>query len=318
MPDIAAISLITLCRICYARNQLAQAHRHLLHLAEVDPNPASSNILIASAISQAKIQSVQGHDEAAVATVQAARELQARRPSRIWPNEDLIAYQALFCLRQGDDAGAGDLIREAGHADLHPLTALVRAEILLKQGQAAATVALLNRLLTRYPYGLPHEPILSGRVMLALALFEQHQVNQARHVMVEALRLAAPELFIRPFLDYGLQSVTLLALALQSDTLNPESRSFVREILRMVGQSEGAPEAPSKEELQVLSTAASISMREQEVLRLIAAGLSNREIAAKLSVSHSTVKTHLENIYLKLGVSSRTQAVAQAQVLKLV
>ncbi len=91
-----------------------------------------------------------------------------------------------------------------------------------------------------------------------------------------------------------------------------------REILRMVGQVEGAPEAPSKDELLALSTAASISTREQEVLRLIAAGLSNREIAARLSVSHSTVKTHVENIYLKLGVNGRMQAVAQAQALKLV
>jgi len=153
---------------------------------------------------------------------------------------------------------------------------------------------------------------------LALALFEQHQVNQARHVMVEAIRLAAPELFIRPFLDYGFQSVALLTLVLQSDALTPESQSFVKEILRMVGQVEGAPEAPSKDELLALSAAASISTREQEVLRLLSAGLSNREIAAKLSVSHSTVKTHLENIYLKLGVNSRMQAAAQAQALKLV
>jgi len=67
-----------------------------------------------------------------------------------------------------------------------------------------------------------------------------------------------------------------------------------------------------------LSTAASISPREQQVLQLVSAGLSNREIAARFSISASTVKTHLENIYRKLGVNSRTQAVAQAQALKLV
>ncbi len=318
LPDMASISLITLCRICYARNQLAQAHRLLLQIAEVDPNPVSSNISIASAVSRAKLQSAQGNGAAAVATLQAARELQARRPSRIWADEDLIAYQALFCLRHGDQASAEDLISEIGDPEAHPLPALVRVEILLKQGQAASAVDLINRVLMQYPYGLPREPILGGRVMLALALFEQHQVNQARHVMVEAIRLAAPELFIRPFLDYGFQSVVLLTLVLQSDALTPESRSFGKEILRMVGQVEGAPEAPSKDELLAVSTAASISTREQEVLRLLRAGLSNREIAAKLSVSHSTVKTHLENIYLKLGVNSRMQAVAQAQALKLV
>ncbi len=319
LPDMASIPLMVLSRICYARNQLAQAHRLLLHVAEVNPKPVSSNILIMSAIVRAKIQSAQGQGAAAVATLQAARELQARRPSRIWPNEDLIAYQALFYLRHGDAVGAEDLIREAsGDTDSHPLPALVRAEILLKQGQAEAAADLLNRVLAQYPHGLPHEPLLSGRVMLALALFEQHKVSQARHVIAEAVRLAAPELFIRPFVDHGFQSTALLTLVLQSDTLASDSRSFVTEILRMVGQVEGAPDALSEGDLLALSTAASISTREQEVLRLLGAGLSNREIAARLSVSNSTVKTHLENIYFKLGVSSRTQAVAQAQALKLV
>jgi hypothetical protein len=93
-------------------------------------------------------------------------------------DEDLIAYQALFCLRHGDEASAEKLLGEAGETGAHPLTALVKAEFLLKQGQAAAAADLLNWLLAGYPHGLPREPILSGRVMLALALFEQHQVNQ--------------------------------------------------------------------------------------------------------------------------------------------
>jgi hypothetical protein len=146
LPDMASISLITLCRICYARNQLAQAHRQLLQVAEVDPNPVSSNISIASAVSRAKLQSAQGNGAAAVATLQAARELQARRPSRIWTDEDLIAYQALFCLRHGDPASAADLIREAGETDSHPLPALVR------QNWSARSAAGPHKpVLTRYP-----------------------------------------------------------------------------------------------------------------------------------------------------------------------
>jgi LuxR family maltose regulon positive regulatory protein len=60
-----------------------------------------------------------------------------------------------------------------------------------------------------------------------------------------------------------------------------------------------------------------LSERELEVLRLIAEGLSNAEIAQKLFVAVATVKVHARNIYDKLDVSSRTQAVAQAQRLKL-
>jgi LuxR family maltose regulon positive regulatory protein len=54
-----------------------------------------------------------------------------------------------------------------------------------------------------------------------------------------------------------------------------------------------------------------------EVLRLLAAGLSNQEIAGKLTVSLGTVKTHVHNLYGKLGVSSRSQAIVRARELKL-
>jgi LuxR family maltose regulon positive regulatory protein len=60
-----------------------------------------------------------------------------------------------------------------------------------------------------------------------------------------------------------------------------------------------------------------LSAREIEVLQLIAAGLGNREIAHKLSISLGTVKVHNSNIYGKLGVNSRTRAVARARTLGL-
>jgi LuxR family maltose regulon positive regulatory protein len=60
-----------------------------------------------------------------------------------------------------------------------------------------------------------------------------------------------------------------------------------------------------------------LSVRELEVLRLIDAGLSNQQIADKLSVAPSTVKTHINNIYGKLGVQTRVQAVTRARELNL-
>ncbi len=56
-----------------------------------------------------------------------------------------------------------------------------------------------------------------------------------------------------------------------------------------------------------------LSERELEVLRLIADGLSNAEIADKLFIAQGTVKRHINNIYGKLDVQSRTQAVAKAR-----
>lgn len=61
-----------------------------------------------------------------------------------------------------------------------------------------------------------------------------------------------------------------------------------------------------------------ISKREYEVLELMAKGLSNQEIADKLFVSLNTVKTHSSNLFLKLEVSRRTQAVQKAKELQLI
>jgi LuxR family maltose regulon positive regulatory protein len=61
-----------------------------------------------------------------------------------------------------------------------------------------------------------------------------------------------------------------------------------------------------------------MSGREVEVLRLLASGISNQEIAARLFVSLDTVKTHLKHIYGKLGVHNRARAVAKAAELDLI
>jgi ATP/maltotriose-dependent transcriptional regulator MalT len=68
------------------------------------------------------------------------------------------------------------------------------------------------------------------------------------------------------------------------------------------------PEVPAARE-----PAAGISQRELEVLQLLARGMSNEEIAAQLFVSQNTVKTHLSNLYTKLDVKRRTQAVDKAR-----
>ena len=61
-----------------------------------------------------------------------------------------------------------------------------------------------------------------------------------------------------------------------------------------------------------------ISKREFEVLELIAAGLSNQDIADRLFVSHSTVKSHVSNVLAKLGASRRTEAIAKAKEMRII
>jgi ATP/maltotriose-dependent transcriptional regulator MalT len=61
-----------------------------------------------------------------------------------------------------------------------------------------------------------------------------------------------------------------------------------------------------------------LTNRENQILRLIADGLTNREISSSLSISESTVENHIHNVYIKLGISNRAQAVASAYKLNIV
>jgi len=79
-----------------------------------------------------------------------------------------------------------------------------------------------------------------------------------------------------------------------------------------MGEPVGTAEPPAQALIEPLSA------REIEVLKLIEAGCSNQEIAARLVISLPTVKRHISNIYAKLGVNSRTQAISIGRELRLI
>jgi LuxR family transcriptional regulator, maltose regulon positive regulatory protein len=318
LPEPASIALCALGRVYYEYNQLTQAEQFIQRASEVDPNPTSSNMPITIAILRARILSAQGKGEAALATLAAARALQARRPAGSWRERDLIAYQAFIYARNGNAAQAEQIVNETGERETQPLVMLVWAEVLLQQARWPEAEVTLQTLLAWQPDGFHDEQALRMQVMLALVLFQRQKLNEACTLMADIVRVAAPEAFIRPFLDYGQLCGPLLTLVKHRESLTAEAQAFVKDILRQVGGAPGAPSALPQAALQGLTTAASISTRELEVLRLACAGLSVVRIAASLSVSTSTVKTHLQNIYRKLEVRNRAQAIVKAQALQLV
>jgi len=122
----------------------------------------------------------------------------------------------------------------------------------------------------------------------------------------KALDLAAPEDYRRAFLDEGLAIVGLLP---QVRHLAP---GFVSQVLEAASEKDGGPPIP-----QTQALVEPLSERELEILRLIAAGRSNPEIAELLYLSLNTVKWHAKNLYGKLQVGSRIEAVTRAQELEL-
>lgn len=317
LPETASVLLTVLSEVHFARDEIAQARRLLTQAREVDPNPTSSNIPVMTSLLLARIQVAQGEFDAARATIESTLRLNQERPSRMWTSQDLTAYQALIDIRQGDLVEAERVLDALGEIEVHDVAMLTQAEVFLAQKQYGSAENILAIIIERYPFGLKSEPLLGVRLVMAISLLGAGKVSQARQLMAKVIRLAEPEEFTRPFLDRGPQIVPLLRLVLETERLTAKAQQFIKNILQKMRDSFGAEAAVSQKAISALSAAASISEREQEVLRCVEAGLSNREIATKMWVADSTVKTHLKNIYRKLDVNSRVQAVMRAQTLGL-
>ena len=128
--------------------------------------------------------------------------------------------------------------------------------------------------------------------------------------MADALTLAQPEGFIRTFLDKGAELVPFLHLA-ASQNITPQ---YARKLLEAFGQRAADSQSFTPSQPFQPALVEPLSGREQEILRLLAAGHTNQEIAQAMIVSVNTVKSHLKNVYGKLGVKNRRAAVAQARV----
>jgi LuxR family maltose regulon positive regulatory protein len=132
--------------------------------------------------------------------------------------------------------------------------------------------------------------------------------EQALYFLTEALTYAESENYVRTFVDAGEPMAALLREA-ATQGIAPE---YVRRLLAAFSR----PPAPPRPLTQPLIEP--LSDRELEVLHLLVEGQTNQEIAHKLCVSVNTVKTHLKNIYGKLGVNNRREAIAKARKLDLV
>ena len=145
--------------------------------------------------------------------------------------------------------------------------------------------------------------------LLALAHRRQGQIKKAVNVLAEAVSLAEHGSIIRPFVELGEEMAGLLK-ALKESIRQPKQREFIRQLLEAF-----APEQKRKTPAIAAQLADPLTSRELEVLTLIARRLSNREIASALFISETTVKRHASNIFLKLQVHRRLEAVEKAYAL---
>jgi LuxR family maltose regulon positive regulatory protein len=151
----------------------------------------------------------------------------------------------------------------------------------------------------------------------ALALWAMGEKARALDVLGRALVIGESEGYVRTFVDEGSAMADLLSEALSSRQRGASSPAgkvpthYLRKLLAALEREATGAASPARGLLEPLSE------RELEVLQLIAAGKTNRQVATELFVGVGTVKTHVNNIYRKLNAHGRTQAVARARELAL-
>jgi LuxR family maltose regulon positive regulatory protein len=161
-------------------------------------------------------------------------------------------------------------------------------------------------------------------LLQALAYQALGDAAPARIALIQALRLAQPEGYVRAFLDEGEPMRLLMAdCRFRMTRLSPHQQqlhliAYIDTLLAAFGAVQAVQDSSlSQQRSPVPNLVEPLTERELEILRLVNNGFSNNEIAGQLIVTVGTVKKHLNNIFGKLGVSSRTQALVCARDLNL-
>jgi len=305
-----------MAEVFYERNQLEQALHHAREGISLGKQLTSTQALAAGLATLAWIRQEMGDSVGARDAMEEAYQ--------VMPNLEIVALhnpvpteRARLWLAQGDVKEAARWVEQRGLSDedepnyAHELEYLVLARTLLSRNIPDRALALLERLGAAAKAQARMGSAIEVHVLQALGLQMAGKADQAMKALAQALMQAEPEGYIRTFVDEGRPMAALLHRALSRGvTLDYTARLLAAfpSVDERIGSSLPAVTLPFNEPLRE---------RELEVLRLLAGGASNQEIADELSIALTTARKHVSNILGKLGVHNRTQAVSRGRDLGL-
>lgn len=283
-------------------------------IARLAPTGAARSLFLAS-VQLLLMQHVRGDTTTLAETRRTTEEWLQRTDSRHME----VLYQATQChiaLIQGDKTAAARWLADG----LLPTTSLPQSAYLpeylqllqawraLYFGQADTAHTLIQIPLATAAQGRRLVVWIEALVIRALTHTARGDHAAALEDLAQAVILSEPERIVRPLIEKGAQLRDLLLRLHQHVEPFPEvSLPYLHLLLTSFPPAPAPPHTPSL-----------LTPREHEVLLLLAAGASNRAIAEQLFLSAETVKTYLKQIYRKLEVSTRTQAIAHAREQRLI
>jgi len=264
----------------------------------------------------ARLRQAQRDGTGAFGLLDRAERLAERSTLGIDTDTLFAAYRMVIRLDGGDLESAARLAQERGLSlegacnwQREPeYSAFVR--VLMAQGEHDTALTLLEQLLRQEESRGLLGRVIELLVLQGLAFRAKGAIPQALAALERSLSLAQVEGYVRVFLDEGAPMAKLLR-----DARSHGMATGYVGILLPVFDALSAPDTklPARQSIDE-----PLSERELEVLRLVAEGKSNQQIADALIIATGTVKKHLNNIFGKLGVQSRTECVARARELNVV
>lgn len=291
---------------------------------------------IAAHIYLAQVWQARGGLDRALQTIQVAEQLaQNYDPTEI---DDVMvqAYQARLWIARGDLAAAARWAQQRGlegqppaHGQrqaaaisaptapgglyIHMIEQLTLARLYLARQQHQPVLAQLQALVHLAEENELRSYLIEALALQALAYQANGETPRALQTLRQALDLAEPEGYVRLFANEGEPMHRLL----QQAAADQGAGAYLSRLLVAIAPPP-VPEQPASSPAPAGQTLMEpLSERELEVLRLLRSELTSGEIATQLYLSTHTVRSHLKNIYGKLGVHSRYEAIVRAQELGL-
>jgi LuxR family maltose regulon positive regulatory protein len=324
---IAAGAYIVAGRLAYAADDLPRAAQQLTTGLDLAQRLGLATAIVEGKEALARLQLALGQPIAGLTTLAEARALATRMQVRAFVDY-LAAVEAEYQMKSGNRAAAerwAEPFRQAW-ATQDPAggkQALLYGpyvQLLLAQHCPREALALLAGVERWERTNERYSRLVPIYILQALAHHDLGDMRQALACLEQAVGLAAPEEERRAFLDAGPHVMDMLpgvryAAPIFVDDLLAAFRREDNQAAPARSSAHAAPvEAVRAEDTQLLEP---LSQREDEILQLIAVGMSNQAVANALVIAPGTVKKHLDNIYGKLGAHNRTEAVARARRLEL-
>jgi LuxR family maltose regulon positive regulatory protein len=316
---VAGFPLVKLGDLAREWNDLEAAGRYLQKGVRLCAQLGQADVQAEGYVALARLKLAQGDVQEALSALQKADEIAQNVQIDPWITCWADECRLRLWLSAGNLAAATHWAQSSGLSvdgdlsyqyDLHHINL---ARVLIAQGANLEALGLLARLLAAAEKaGWVHQQI-KILVLQALALQARGDDEGALAALERALSLAGPGRYVRVFVDEGAPMARLMRQAAERGIAFADRLLSVFELDAALPAAVSVPPSPVTRRPSALVEP--LSERELEILRLIADGMTNRQVGETLFISVGTVKAHTSNIYGKLGVRSRTQAVARAREL---